>query len=162
MREEAILIGFSQLGLVFAGFISIFLVFAKRDGRFSPADALRVRSIIYASFMVVLGALAPIVLSAYDISGEMAWRAGAAIFIGVGVISTIDAARRHLAMTRDDRAEVGIAHSVVSWGLNIVLTAVMVGIVFGLGGAANYILSLTLLLAIAASNFITIALQRLL
>lgn len=42
----------TELGAAFAGFVAIFLIFARRERRFSPADSLRIRSIILASFRV--------------------------------------------------------------------------------------------------------------
>ena len=60
---------FAQLGAAFAGFIAIFLIFARREGRFSAADSLRIRSIILASFSAVFFSLVPLVLHHAGFSG---------------------------------------------------------------------------------------------
>lgn len=44
---------FAEVCVAYAGFISIFLIFARRDGRFEKYDSLRVESIFTASFMGV-------------------------------------------------------------------------------------------------------------
>jgi hypothetical protein len=69
MNAMSELVLFAELGAAFAGFIAIFLIFARREGRFSPADSLRIRSIILASFSVVFTALAPLVLGQAGFSG---------------------------------------------------------------------------------------------
>ncbi len=50
----------AELGVAFAGFLAVFLIFARRDGRFSPADSVRVRAIIAASFTSIFMALLPL------------------------------------------------------------------------------------------------------
>ena len=78
MREEATLIGISQLGAVFAGFIAIFMVFTQANGKFSPVDALRARIIIFSSFVLVLAALLPLVLHGLDITPCLLYTSDAA------------------------------------------------------------------------------------
>ena len=124
-REELALI--AELGVAFAGFLAIFLIFARREGRFSPADSLRVRSIIVSSLAAVFLALAPLAMSLYGWQGAVLWRAasGLVLVIGVLLISNIFE-------------------------------------VFGAPSAAPYVAALICTLGIAASNFVTIAFQRLL
>ena len=162
MNDESVLIGISQLGAVFAGFIAIFMVFVRKDGRLSAADSLRVRSIIHSSVIVVLAPFLPILLSANGVSNVVLWKASAAIFMVLGLSGSVDVARHHIAMTRQDRTEVGRVHSIVSWGLNAIVSAVLILIALGYGDYGHYILALVLTLAIATSNFITISLQKLL
>ena len=45
MPEQPLLLGISQLGAFFAGFISIFMAFTQSNGKFSALDAVRVRAI---------------------------------------------------------------------------------------------------------------------
>ena len=162
MKEEALLIGLSQLGGVFAGFIAIFTVFARKDGRLSPADSLRVRSIIYASFIVVLGSLLPLLLSSFGVSDPALWKISAAVFLVLAIPAPVDVARHQLALSRQDRRQVGTVHQVVSWGLSATVTLLLGSIALSHGGAGYYVLALMLTVAIATSNFVTIALQKLL
>lgn len=162
MQEEAILIGISQLGAVYAGFIAIFLVFTRKDGRFSTADSLRVRSLLFSSFGVVAAGVAPLVFHAFGLADVNLWRASAMFVFLVGSISTLDIGRRHIKMSRDDKIEVGIFHSVVTWGLNFIATGLLIAVVVGFGGWAFYVLVVAIILAITIINFVTITLQRLL
>ena len=162
MIEEGVLLGISQIGATFAGFIAIFLIFARRDGRFSPADGLRIRALIYASLLIVIGALLPLLLHAYGAAEAQLWRGSAALYFAAGVPASIDAARRHLSMTQQDRREVGLLHSVVSWGLNLVVVAILGSLVLGYGSVGNYVLALVLTIAIVMANFVTLSLKNLL
>ena len=71
-REELAIL--AELGIAFAGFLAVFLIFARREGRFSPADSLRVRSIIVSSLSAVFLALLPLALNLYGLEGIALWR----------------------------------------------------------------------------------------
>jgi len=159
------LVLFAELGAAFVGFIAIFLIFARREGRFSPADSLRIRSIILASISVVFFSLIPLILTHAGLSGVTLWRTASTVaFIG-GLVAGGVVARKHFALSPTDRVEVGMVHSVITWGL-FVTAAIFFGInAFWFGSAPSgwpYLASLACILGIAASNFVTIAFQRLL
>ena len=79
----------AEIGIAFAGFMSIFLVFASRDGRFSPADSIQVVVIITSGFGTVLIALAPLVFHRLLLDAELALRLGAALSILMAVLMGI-------------------------------------------------------------------------
>ena len=162
MQHETILIGISQLGAVFAGFIAIFTAFTKQDGRLSPAESLRVRSMLYASFLTVLGALWPLVVSAYGITDPDLWRRSAMLFLLTGLFAIADAARHNLSLEGSQRAKVGKIHFFVSWGLVAAAVTLVALTALGYGSAGHYLLALLLTLAVAISNFVTSTLLRLL
>ncbi len=156
---------FAELGAAFAGFIAIFLIFARREGRFSPADSLRIRSIILASFNAVFISLVALVLHHAGFSGVALWRAASMVaFIG-GLLAGGVVARTHVALSPRDRANVGAVHSVITWGLFAIAAILLVSNAFWLvsiPSAWPYLASLVCILGIAATNFVTIAFQRLL
>jgi hypothetical protein len=162
MREEELLLGISQLGAVFAGFVSIFLVFAKKDGRFSPADSLRVRSIIHSGFSVVFGALVPFIFWSYEFGERQIWLYSAIVFVFAGGLVSSDIARNMLAIKGDSRKDLRGGSTFAAWSLGVIAFVLAVSIIAGYAGAANYILALIAILAIAMINFVTIALRRLL
>jgi len=165
MQGQAELALIAELGVGFAGFVAIFLIFARRDGRFSPADSLRVRSIITSSFQAVFGALVPLALSLYGLAGSDLWRFASLIAIACATPVATHIARVHFQLAPTDRAEVGFIHSVTAWGLSALAGALFVANAAGfLGGpsASLYITALICLLGIATSNFVTIAFKRLL
>lgn len=156
---------FAELGAAFAGFIAIFLIFARREGRFSAADSLRIRSIILASFSAVFLSLVPLVLHHAGISDVALWRVASMVAIVGGLMAGGVVARKHFALSQEDRADVGMIHSVITWGLFAIAAILLVSNAFRLvspAAAWPYLASLVCILGIAASNFVTIAFQRLL
>lgn len=165
MQGAAELALIAELGVGFAGFVAIFLIFARRDGRFSPADSLRVRSIIISSFQAVFSALVPLALSLYGVAGSDLWRLASLVAVAAGMPVAIHIARFHFLLAPTDRAEVGFAHSIIAWGLSALVATLLIANAVGfLGGpdAALYITAQIGLLGIATSNFVTIAFKRLL
>ncbi len=159
------LVLFAELGAAFAGFIAIFLIFARRDGRFSPADSLRIRSIILASFCVVFYSLVPLVLFRAGLSGVTLWRVASAVALVAGLAAGGVVARKNLALSKADRAAVGRLHSMITWGLFAIAAVLFAANALGLAApptAWPYLASLVCALGIAATNFVTIAFQRLL
>ena len=49
MQEQQLLIGLSELAIVFSGLISVFIVFAARDGQFVPAERQHVRGLLLSA-----------------------------------------------------------------------------------------------------------------
>lgn len=163
MQEEAILIGISQLGAVFAGFIAIFMVFTQTTGRFSPIDAVRARIIIFSSFSVVLTALLPLVMHGLGIAPTWLWRVAAGIYLLLAGMITFDILRTQRTL---DKTEVPskstrmfrlIARSLVI-GMFVVGAIILAG--FGQGGG-YYVLLLTMNLAMVGLTFISFAMHRL-
>jgi len=64
----------AELGIGFAGFLAIFLIFVRSEGRFSPADSVRVRVIILSSFITIFMALLPLLLMLSDVATSTMWR----------------------------------------------------------------------------------------
>ena len=74
-------------------------------------------------------------------------------------------ARKHIALSPKDRADVGMVHIVITWELFAIVAILLVSNAFSLlstPSAWPYLASLVCVLGIAASNFVTIAAQRLL
>lgn len=156
---------FAELGAAFAGFIAIFLIFARREGRFSPADSLRIESIVLASFSVVFYALIPLVFARTEFDEATVWRVASLAALVSGLLQGSIVARRQIALTPEERATVGSGHSLVTWGLFGVAAILFSWNALGLGAspaAWPYLASLACILGIAAMNFVTIAFQRLL
>jgi hypothetical protein len=162
-RDELALL--AELGAAFAGFIAIFLIFARREGRFSPADSLRVRSIILASFSAVFLSLVPLVLHHAGFSDVALWRVASSVALIAGLLAGGVVARKQFALSPADRAEIGAIHSAITWGLFAIAALLLVSNVFWIispPSAWPFLASLVCILGIAASNFVTIAFQRLL
>jgi hypothetical protein len=53
---------FAEVSAGIVGFVSIFLVLVRREGKFPPEHALRVRSLILIGFIGIFMSLLPIVI----------------------------------------------------------------------------------------------------
>ena len=157
----------AEIGIAFAGFMSIFLVFASRDGRFSPADSIQVVIIITSGFGTVLNALAPLVLHRLLLDAELALRLGAALSILMAVLMGIYFEREFRQLRiRQDPMEAGskLSQSIGRGGalLSILLQASVVLWAAGVASPGVYLLALLLGLILGASAFVSLAVSRLL
>jgi len=160
MPHESLLIGLSQIGAVFAGFMAVFIALAQRDGRLDPVSALRARSILYTSVTTIAAALLPLVIFAAGLTGDASLKisAGVAALMGLGL--SIEGARHQMALTPEQKRATGLVFNIVSWGFSGVAFAVAVAIVFGAIHADYYPLSVFVMLIVSAANFVKISLEQ--
>jgi hypothetical protein len=162
-KEQLSLI--AELGIGFAGFLAVFLIFARREGRFSPADSVRIRAIIQSSFITIFMALLPLLVMLAEVKTATLWRASSLVHLVVSAVGGVVVGRKQLALVPAEREEVGRLNNLVAWGLSLVhfilLAANAVGM-FGDPSALPYLAALVCTLAVATSNFVTIAVHRLL
>ena len=162
MEQEAILIGISQLGAVFAGFIAMFMVFSQSNGQFTAVDAMRARVILFSSFAVVLAALLPVVLYGLSIPGVWAWRIAAALYLIAGILITVDVVRNQMALDKT----VGTPRQIeiirlLSRVLNLALFLAGIAVFIGYRQGGVYVLMLLMNLTIAGLSFLSFAMHRL-
>jgi uncharacterized membrane protein YhaH (DUF805 family) len=161
-RDELALI--AELGAAYAGFLAIFLIFARREGRFSPSDGLAVRSMILGSFSTIFLALVPLAIGTFGIAEQIVWRAsstfGLLVLLSVG--ANISLASRRLSP--EDRTELGSTAPMVAWALTALIAILFLSNVFAVLGppsAGLHIAALVALLGITTLNFADIAFKRL-
>ncbi len=155
----------AELGVGFIGFVAIFLIFARREGRFSPYDSLRVRLIITTSLVAVFMALLPLVLALTVLSPATIWRGSSLAFVAVTVSISAVIARIQLALPPEEKPTGSLMNRSVSWGSTTLVGSLLAANSlggFGEPSAFPYVASLVLALGIATSNFVTVAIRRLL
>tara|TARA_R110002073_G_scaffold246232_6_gene409073 strand:- start:6789 stop:7277 length:489 start_codon:yes stop_codon:yes gene_type:complete len=159
MDHENLLIGISQLGAVFAGFLAIVLVYAGKDGRMSPPRGLRARAILHSSFLVIFGALLPLVFDALHQDVSRVWQWSAIAVLPIGSLMVAEGVRHHLKMSAGDRQQAGWLQTMVPWSFSGLGMALILGLALGYGAGGLYILALVLALASATISFMTMALE---
>ena len=162
MPDAELLIGLSQLGIGFAGFISIFMVFARRDGKFSTLDSIFVRAILVSSFLIAVGALVPLVVAGFTLPPADVWQYSAIAILLVSLLPTSNSVRKYLALAKGDRANIGVLFSLLAWGLSALIVILYAVVAFGMAGRAWYILALNLNIGLVMVTFATFAIRRLL
>lgn len=154
----------AELGAAFAGFLAIFLIFAKREGRFSPVDSLAVRSMILTSFNTIFIALVPLALAALGFSEPVVWRASSGFGLLVFSLVAVNMGLAHRRIPPSDRTDLNSALVIAAWLMAssaVALFLANVSAVFGTPSAGIHISALVVLLAITALNFVDIAFKRL-
>ena len=157
----------AEVGIAFAGFMSIFLVFASRDGRFSPADSVQVVMIIASGFGTVLNALLPLVLHRLLLDAELALRSGAALSISLSGLMGIYFERvfRQLRVQQGHGEAGNMLSQSVGRGGSLIFLLLQASVVLWAAGSASpgvYLLALLMGLIVGAFAFISLAFSRLL
>jgi hypothetical protein len=163
-RDELALI--AEIGIALAGFLSILLVFASRDGRFSPADSVVVLSVVASGFGTVYAALVPLVLYHLGVQPPLLWRLCAAIALCSTLPISFYIARRERVVREKEATEaMPLASRIVALVIGLFNLAILSVLAFGgLDSIAPgiYLLSLVGGLVLGAWNFVSLALARLL
>jgi len=144
----------AEISIAFAGFVSIFLVLARRDGSFEPDYALTIQSILMTSIGCLCFSAVPLVLSALGVAGSALWRfPSSALFLMFSGISFYMAVnRRKLPPTHH-----GTVFARIAWLLAALILTTLAANVAGWPRSPNggvYLLSLWLVLGISSINFL--------
>ena len=163
MLGSDVLILIAELALGYAGFMAIFLIFARRRGHFNSADAFRIRSIISASFFALFGSLLPLILNLYGYEGSLLWSISSTVIAFIGMAIMLPLIYLNISMNNDDREEVGRFYSIAAWGLVVsgeLLVAFNALGFLGQPSAAIYVTAMVSLLGVATVNFVAITFRR--
>ena len=113
---------FDQLDLVaeisatLLGFIAVFLVLSKEDGRFSGSDRHFVQSLVMTAAFAIVVALAPRAFRQFLVEA-MAWQSATILAIVLGVLSMYLQARHQQEMSPDESSRIHWLWHLVAWGL---------------------------------------------
>ena len=152
----------AEISITFAGFISIFLVLARRDGSFHPAVALPIRLILITSVASLFFAALPLVLAGLGVSGAALWRFPSVVFVLVGTGATffVVSNRRRLPSTQQTATFAWVGHSLNALSL-VASVANMLGWPLP-PNAGVYLASVWLLLGVSCVNFLGLVFGRVL
>lgn len=154
----------AELGAAFAGFLAIFLIFAKREGRFSPVDSLAVRSMILSSFSTIFIALVPLALAVLEFSEPVVWRSSSGFGLLVLSLVAVNMGLSQRRIPPSSRTDLNSALVIAVWLMASTVAALFaanVFAVFGTPSAGLHISALVVMLAVTALNFSDIAFKRL-
>lgn len=160
MSEQSLLIGISQLAIVFSGLISVFIIFAARDGKFVPAERQHVRGLLISSFPAVIASLTPFAFQAYGAPEAWIWKGSAIVMLAFGIPMSVENFMHYLKLSKADKKENGYAHAIFSFVLNFIIGTQFVLTAFGVAAKANYIVAILLTLLTGISSFVTFAWHR--
>jgi hypothetical protein len=155
----------AEISIAFAGFISIFLVLAARDGRFSLRDTISIRTIVAASVASVFYAVLPVVLYSLGIDGQTLWR------ISSGVVALASAGTWASMSYQVRTLPAAVRPSLVGF---VQLASNSLGVVSSLSLLANalawpwapsggvHLMAVWMVIGVAAIHFVVLIFQRVL
>ena len=159
--DSALFMAFADLGAVFVGFIAIVLAAVNDDGKLSVVDALRARSILHSGLNVIVGGLAPLAANSYGLDVIESLRLAALISFLMGFGLSIEGMIYNLRMDKADRKKAGYIHGALNWSFVLLSGVLLIAAITGIGNTqGHYILALSLMIFVAGSNFVMIALQK--
>ena len=156
---------FAEVSAALVGFVALFLVLVRREERFSPEDGLRIRVLILIGFIGVTMSLLPIVIAQNNFDETTTWRLSSIIFLSALVVQACYVAVRHFQLPISSRMNIPGWSLLVAWGFAMVAMLLLLGNVGSLNWFAPsfaYTAAILLILGAGATNFFTIAIQRLL
>ncbi len=148
----------TEVAITFAGFISIFLVLARRDGSFEPSVAVVIRLLLLASILGLALAAFPIVLSLLAVGDPTLWRVSSAVMLLVGVGVSIYVFRKRKVIAPNVLVPIAVLFTFAQLGVSLFNT---VGWPLEPSGGM-YVLGVWLILGIGAMNFIDLVFNRVL
>ena len=154
----------AELSVGFAGFVAIFMLFARRGGTFLPADSVRITATIWASFGTLFISLVPLLLALTERTETEVWKLSSWIFLVFIAVVDLFVFRMQSAIPDEEKAKIGAANNYVAWGLSAVMFGLLVSNIAGIPSPASsfpYVTSAVCVLAIAVSNFLAIVSQKL-
>ena len=143
----------AEIAVAFAGFISIFLVLARREGSIASEVATLIRFILLGSVCVLFTAFVPLVAAGIGLSGTSLWRAASCFALAVGFgMGLFGANQRRSLSDREVTIFVRVAWISISLGALAHLANISGWPISPNGG--TYLAGIWLYLAISSTNLI--------
>ena len=164
IRDDLALV--AEIGIAVAGFLSIFLVLAEREGRLSSIDKDQILTVVSIGFMTTFNSLTPLVLDRLALDPAVIWRGASGVSL---LLSIPNAVYFNLPDKRRQAAAeaVSIQRIIVSQYLMptiaLLVLPLLLGIVFGafaVSAPGVYLLTIVLGLGAAAMSFMSLVFDR--
>lgn len=104
----------AELSVALVGFIAIFSIFSRKDGRFNTADRHFIQAMVLDCVLVVVLAIFPRVLWSM-LEPETTWNVCLHVGTGLGVLLGLYIARDQLQMPRDQAQTINVWWHVGGW-----------------------------------------------
>jgi hypothetical protein len=154
-----------EIAVTLAGFSALVAILGGRRGRSEPrVDALRLRTMLEASLLVLAFSLFPLIPSKLGATPALSWRISAAAFLAVDLVETVFSLRRLRGLrtlaTSGDRLS-AVVVQVFAYSADALMFLVVLGVsapfaagFYFIALYANLVVAAVLFLAFAASTFV--------
>lgn len=150
----------AEIAATYLGFIAVFIVFSRDDGRFAESDKHFVQGLVITSTSVIAFALMPRVLVQF-VAEQEAWSLSLNVVIGLGSLITVFQAWSQFMMAEEEAKKVHWSWHAPGW----ILALLGVGLFFAgymnlLAQPGAFLAGLTCILAVAIWCFIAIVFRK--
>ncbi len=144
MEDIVLFVTIAEIAGVFVGFAALISVTQRSE--FGASQLGQIRAVVTIGLVVVVAALVPVALSAYDVAGRTVWTVAGVVYLGLNWTVIYLALRRpenrRLAASQ---ARTTPAMTVLFWLLEIPIQVPLVLIVFGVNPEVDAAFYLTAL-----------------
>lgn len=165
MPEASLLETTAEVAITLAGFVGVFLVLARRDGAFSPADSFLIRVLVLCCVPPMFYAVLPLLLHGFGLAPTRVWATSSTIAATAITLISIHVMTTQARLPRDGTGNLPSWQSAFSYGA--VSGAILAHVVnaaswFGPAGGALYTAGVWLVLFVGGVTFTLLILRRVL
>ncbi len=111
MAGESLLQMSAEVAVALVGFVSVFLVLARRDGSFPASDPVRIRSIVLTRVLSLFFAALPLVLYEQGIPEAQVWRISGIAFLLTYLVMVPYFVQQQLALSPEENRGLGLLNT---------------------------------------------------
>jgi len=150
----------AQVSATLLGFIAVFIVLSRDDGRFSESDKHFIQAMVLSGAYAFAVSLIPGTVS-YFLSATALWMLSLGIAVLIGLASMAYQAWEQIRMSREEAAKIHWAWHLIAWGIGFVMAALLFAGLLGWAPPdAMYVTSATLSVILALWSFIAVVFRK--
>ena len=150
----------AELSIALLGFIAVFSVFARQDGKFSAADKHFVQAMVFDSVSVTGFAILANFLKA-ALEPAQLWFVCAVAFVIVGTLIMVFIAIDQAQMPKDESQKIHVLWHVGAWASALLAGLAVIAAIFGYWSyQLGFVAALCLIFANALYCFVAIVFRR--
>ena len=150
----------AELAIALLGFIAVFTIFARTDGKFADSDKHFIQAMVLNCAGISALAVLPRVLS-HIVESERVWEICVATGLVLGTIIATHIARDQIRMSKEEAEKVHVMWHVVGWSLGTLAFAFLISPYFGwLSFLAAFMAAMSMLFFNAMWCFVAIVFRK--
>jgi hypothetical protein len=150
----------AEISAALLGFIAVFLVLSRSDGRFAQSDRHFIQAFVTSASIAVVLSIMPRALGML-VTGDDVWMIASVTAIVLGSPALVLQARQQIRMSRDEAAQIHAIWHVVAWALGIASSVLFIlAIASEAQTTAYYVSAVSTLVPLSLWVFIGVVFRR--
>jgi hypothetical protein len=165
LPEASLLETTAEVAISLAGFVGVFLVLARRDGAFSPADSFLIRVLILCCVPPMFYAVLPLLLHGFGFASSRVWTYSSSVAAAAIALISIHVLAVQARLPRGGPQLLPLWQSIFSYGsVSAALIALFINATSWFGPASGplYAAGVWLILLVGGVTFTLLILRRVL